>query len=199
MRDLLVATRNKGKLEEFKGFFAGTQFRVLSLDDVGVERSFEPEETGETFEANAKIKAREYGTKAGMLTIADDSGLCVDALGGKPGVRSARYVEGTDADRYRRVLKEMEDIAEGKRTAQFVSVLVVFDPAAGRLLTTRGESGGHIRREPRGERGFGYDPIFFSDEIGKTYAEAAVEEKTSVDHRGKALKKMKEILVAEFA
>jgi XTP/dITP diphosphohydrolase len=199
MRDLLVATRNKGKLEEFKEFFAGTQFVITSLDGIGMDRSYEPEETGETFEANAEIKAREYGTKAGMLTIADDSGLCVDALGGKPGVRSARYVDGSDADRYQAVLKEMQNVSDDKRTGQFVSVIAVFDPKTGRIFTTRGEANGHILTEARGERGFGYDPIFFADEIGKTYAEASLQEKASIDHRGKALKKAKEILVAEFA
>ena len=108
-------------------------------------------------------------------------------------------MEGTDIDRYKTVLREIEGVPEGQRTAQFVSVIAVFDPKTNKLFTTRGEAKGHILTESRGERGFGYDPIFFADEIGKTYAEASLQEKASVDHRGRALKKAKEILVAEFA
>lgn len=198
MRDLLVATRNKGKVDEFRAFFKDSAFKILSLDEAGVDADFEPEETGTTFEENAEIKAREYGKKAQMLTIADDSGICVDALGGEPGVRSARYAEGTDKTRYEVVLDKMKDVPDDNRAATFVSVIAVYDPSSDRMMTTRGECLGHVLREARGEGGFGYDPIFFVDEIGKTYAEATLEEKQSVDHRGKALRLMREQLEQEY-
>lgn len=194
MRELLIATRNKGKYPEMVNLLTGLPFTFKNPDDVPELSGFDADETGETFEANAEIKAREYGKRAGMLTIADDSGVCIDALGGEPGVRSARYAEGTDKARYEVVLEKMREVPEGDRAAQFVSVIAVYDPLTDRIVTTRGQCAGHILFDPRGERGFGYDPIFHVDEIGKTYAEATLEEKQSVDHRSKAMHQMRTIL-----
>ncbi len=198
MRNILIATRNAGKIPEIALGLHGLPFTPVSVQDVPAIDSFEPDESGETFEDNAELKAREYGKKAGMLTLADDSGLEIDALAGEPGVRSARYVEGTDIDRYRAVLEKMRDVPDDERTARFVSVVAVYDPVSDMIATTRGDCHGRIEREARGARGFGYDPIFFADELEKTYAEATLQEKMSVDHRSKALVAMREILLRKF-
>lgn len=194
MRELLIATRNKGKFPEMIAGLQGVPCTFLSANDVPALEGFEPDETSDSFEGNALLKAREYGEKAGMLTIADDSGVEIDALGGAPGVRSARYVEGSDLDRYRAVLDKMREVAKGQRGARFVSVIAIYDPATKKEAIVRGECLGEILKEPRGEHGFGYDPIFFVPEISKTFAEATIEEKASVDHRGRALRQAKEIL-----
>lgn len=198
MRQLLIATRNKGKVEEIAAFLKDMPYAPRSVNDLSALEGFEPEESGSTFEENALIKAREYGKRAGMLTLSDDSGLEIKALGGEPGVRSARYVPGSDEDRYKAVLQKMQGIAEGKRGARFVSVIAVYDPTSDSQATARGESLGSIAKEASGDRGFGYDPIFISDELGKTYAEATLEEKMSVDHRGRALAQMKDIMQKMF-
>lgn len=194
MRELLIATRNKGKFPEMIAGLQGTPFTFLSANDVPTLAGFEPDETSDTFEGNALLKAREYGEKAGMLTIADDSGVEIDALGGAPGVRSARYVEGSDADRYRAVLDKMKDVPDDQRGARFVSIIAIYDPLTKKEIAVRGECMGEILRAPRGEHGFGYDPIFFVPEISKTFAAASIEEKASIDHRGRALRQAKELL-----
>ncbi len=194
MRDLLVATNNTGKLEEFLAFFKGSDFSLKTIKDV-ISESFDIEEVGSTFEGNALIKAFTCGKKTGLLTIADDSGVEIDALNGEPGVRSARYVEGSDKDRVQAVLNKMKHITDmNERTARFVSVIAIYDPATDRIRVTRGECAGSITMDPIGNRGFGYDPIFFVNALGKTYAEASLDEKSSVDHRGKALRRATELL-----
>lgn len=185
-------------MPEIRHAFEGVPFNVIDINHVPELEGFEPEEAGATFKENSVIKAREYGTKAGMLTLADDSGLEVDALDGAPGIQSARYVPGTDADRNRKLLDAMKDVPDEKRTARFVTVIAIYDPARGDLKTCREEVYGHITREPRGERSFGYDPIFLYDEAGKTGGEMSVEEKNRYSHRGRALAKAREILIAEF-
>lgn len=198
MREILIATRNKGKIPEMAAGLADLGFSFKGVLDLPELEGFEPDETGTTFEENAEIKAREYGAKARMITIADDSGLEIDALGGEPGIRSARYVRGSDSDRYYAVLDKMKDVPDEERTARFVSAIVLYDPETNKLFTVRGECGGRILREPRGGRGFGYDPIFLADGIGKAFGEATLEEKQSVDHRGKALAQMRAILEREY-
>ena len=198
MRGLLIATRNKGKMPEILHALECVPFRIIDINDVPVLEGFEPGEHGSSYEENAILKAREYGTQAGMLALADDSGLEVDALGGAPGIQSARYAVGTDADRNRKLLKVMKDVADEKRTARFVTVIAIYDPVRKQLETCREEVYGRITREPRGERPFGYDPIFLYDEAGKTGGEMSVAEKNQYSHRGKALAKAREILVAEF-
>ncbi|MDB5238422.1 MAG: non-canonical purine pyrophosphatase [Candidatus Kaiserbacteria bacterium] len=199
MRELLIATRNKGKVPEMAAALAGLPFTLMSVDDVPALEGFDVEETGTTFEENALLKAKQYGDKSGKLTIADDSGLEVDALEGAPGVYSARYVLGTNVDRYNALLKNMNDIQDDReRGAQFHSTIAVYDPTTGRSITTEGICRGRILRAPVGEHGFGYDPIFYVDELGATFGEASLEEKQSVDHRAKAIKKMRELLLGEF-
>lgn len=199
MRDILIATKNRGKFPEIAAGLRELPFTAMSALEVPELENFEPEETGATFEENAIIKAKAYGQKSGILTIADDSGLEIDALGGEPGVRTARYVPGSDKDRYMAVLEKMKDVPDGKRGAKFVSVIAVYDPKTKKVATTRGECVGHIAQEPKGDRGYGYDPIFYVDEIRKTYAEATLGEKMSIDHRGKALKLIRDVLQKDFA
>lgn len=194
MRELLIATHNHGKLEEFKNYLSDVHVKLLTMDDTDIDPKFRVDEAATTFEGNALIKAFICGKKSGKLTVADDSGLEIDALGGEPGVQSARYVTGNDVARYQAVLEKMKDVPDDKRAARFVSVIALYDPITDKVQIARGECEGRITREPKGERGFGYDPIFFADEIQKTFAEASLEEKIGIDHRGKALARIQEHL-----
>ncbi len=198
MRPLLIATRNKGKLVEIEHALHGAPFELVSVNDVPALEGFEPEETGRTFEENAVLKAKAYGERAAMLTLADDSGLEVDALGGAPGINTARYAPGTDADRYHKLLAALENVPDGERGAQFVAVVALYDPRTGTSRTCEGAARGRIMREPHGTGGFGYDPVFFYDDMGKTGGQSTTEEKSKVDHRGKAMEKAREILGTEF-
>jgi XTP/dITP diphosphohydrolase len=192
MRKLLVATKNKGKFKEFYGILRDLPYGIITLDQAGID--FEVQENGKTFEENAILKAKEYAKKTGFLTLADDSGLCVDYLNGDPGIKSARYIDGSDKDRYEYLLKQLENIPKEKRTAVFISVIAVFDPETKKMITTKGECPGKIAFEPKGANGFGYDPIFIVDELGKHFAELSFEEKIQVSHRAKALQKIKPCL-----
>ena len=199
MRELLIATGNKGKLREILDALGEIPFKVRNLSDISSEVGVEVEEAGATFEQNAILKARTYAERSRMLTLAEDSGLEVDALGGKPGVLTARYAPGSDEDRYRKLLGEMKSVPEGKRAARFVAVVAVFDPESGKLRTCEGEYRGRIMLEPKGSGGFGYDPVFYSDELKKRGAEMSVGEKNTVSHRGRAIAKARDILLTEFA
>ena len=198
MKKLLIATGNKGKFPEMKVKLDGLDLEVLNLRDVGIPPGIEVEEPAMTFEGNAIIKAIMWAKKTGLMTMADDSGLEIDALGGRPGVYSARYVEGTDEDRYKKILEEMKSIPEERRGAQFTCTIAIYDPATDKVRTCNGICRGKIISEPRGNNGFGYDPVFFYDEMKKTIAEMALEEKNEISHRGKALEKAKEIIREEF-
>lgn len=198
MRELLIATRNEGKMPEIRHALEGVPFTVVDINDVPVLEGFEPEETGATLEENAILKARAYGDRAKMLTLADDSGLEVDALGGGPGVQSARYAPGSDADRNAKLLGEMKDVADDKRTARFVTIIAMYDPKTGALQTCEGIANGNITHKPIGNRPFGYDPVFFYEEAGKTGGQMTIEEKHGYSHRGKALEKARAILLADF-
>ncbi len=198
MRELLIATRNEGKMPEILHALEGVPFTIIDLNDVPAIGKYEPEETGTTFEENAIIKAKEYGTRSGMLTLADDSGLEVDAIGGEPGVRSSRYAPGTDEDRNNKLLGVMKDIPDEKRTARFVGVIAIYDPQTDKVRTCEGICTGRIAHESSGGRPFGYDPIFLYDEAGKTGGQMTLEEKNIYSHRGKGLAKAKQILVADF-
>jgi XTP/dITP diphosphohydrolase len=182
---LLLATRNAGKLREL-GALLGSDWTVETLVD-------HPEipdvaEEGETFEENARLKAMSCAKASGLATLADDSGLCVDALGGQPGVRSARYALGPDAARIAKLLDEMKGVAEN-RGAAFRCALCLASPD-GTTVVESGECRGQIAREPRGRNGFGYDPVFFIPELGRTMAELSPEEKALISHRGRALARM---------
>lgn len=187
----VLASHNRGKLTEMREILGELRIRVMSQADAGVD--VEPEETGVTFEDNARIKAVAVMKAAGLPAVADDSGLVVEALGGEPGVYSARYggeLAHTDAERSALLLKNMEKVEH--RAAKFVSVIAVAYPD-GRILTARGECRGEIARESRGSNGFGYDPVFLLPD-GRHMAELSSEEKNGISHRGNALRELKRIL-----
>lgn len=188
----IIATNNAKKLLELSRILNPLGIRTLSANEAGVSLG-EVEETGETFEENARLKARAALDKTGMPALADDSGLMVDALNGEPGVYSARYGgEGaTDAQKNEKLLKNMENVPKGKRTARFVSAICCLFPD-GREIMVRGECEGSIAYAPRGEGGFGYDPVFLVGE--RSYAQLTPEEKDAVSHRGQALRKLSEEL-----
>ena len=188
---MVLASKNPKKLEEMAVILSQLGIEVVLESDVGAD--VEVEETGTTFEENAALKAFAVMEAAGLPAIADDSGLCVDALGGRPGVYSARYGgEGlTDADRYRLVLEGLQGQLD--RGAKFVSAICCAFPGGDRV-EARGECPGVIGYAPQGENGFGYDPIFFLPEKKKTFAQLTGEEKNAISHRGKALEKFKEEL-----
>jgi XTP/dITP diphosphohydrolase len=198
MRKLLIATRNQGKIKEILADLVGLDLEVIGLDEAGVPKEFAAEESAMTMEGNAILKAITYGMRTGLLTLADDAGLEVDALDGQPGIFSARYVPGTDEDRYRKVLEELKDVPDGKRTARLRTVVAIFDPMTTKVRTCEGVYHGIITREPQGAQGFGYDPIFWNGQKQKTNAQMTPEEKNAVSHRGQALAKAKKILAEEF-
>ena len=198
-KKLLVATRTKGKFSEIVTELKGTPFTILNLDDMGsLPKDFTVEEPAMTFEGNAIIKAMTLAKNTGLMVLADDSGLEVDALDGRPGVHSARYAPGSDRDRCRKLLDELREIPDDRLRAQFRCVIAICDPASDKVRTCEGVYRGRIVREPRGSGGFGYDPIFYNQELGKTNAEMSIEEKNSVSHRGSALRKAREILQVDY-
>ena len=185
--ELLLATQNPGKLAEMRVLVEGLPFRVLGPRDVGIEDA--PEETGSTFIENAILKARHYAARSGRLTVADDSGLSVDALGGGPGLYSSRFGgEGaTDADRNRLLLERLAGVPEDERGARFTSAVAVARDGA--VLFQAVETvEGRIAPELRGPNGFGYDPLFFYPPHGKTTGEMTIEEKGAVSHRARAFR-----------
>lgn len=197
MRRLVIATHNPGKVREFRRLFASLRLNLLSLDDCGVES--EIEETGATFEANARLKAIGYAKLTGEWTLADDSGIEVDALNGAPGVRSARFSgpNQTDEDRNRFLLDKLRGVPEARRTARYRAVLVLAGPQSSEgkdVHVTEGTCEGRIGHQPVGDGGFGYDPLFVSEQFGRTMAELTPDEKDSISHRGKAARAMVDVL-----
>lgn len=191
--ELAVATNNLNKLREIREILGGQFEKLSSLKELGID--IEIEETGTTLTENALIKARAICKLTGMVSLADDSGLMVDSLDGAPGVYSARYAGKEHDDKKNNAL--LINNLQGKaRSAHFCSVIAVCFPN-GRELTAEGRSDGEILSQERGNNGFGYDPVFFSYELQKTFAEATADEKNAVSHRGRALqamlKKLKEI------
>ena len=181
---MVLASKNPKKMKEMNEILSGMGVEVCLQSDVGID--IDVEETGTTFEENSLLKAKAVMEASGLPAIADDSGLCVDALNGAPGVYSARYGgEGLDdTGRYKLLLANMPRGAA--RTAKFVSVITCCFPG-GEVLTARGECPGTIAFAPMGEGGFGYDPVFFLPKLKKTFAQLAPEEKNAVSHRGRAL------------
>ena len=181
---MVLASKNPKKMKEMNEILSGMGVEVCLQSDVGID--IDVEETGTTFEENSLLKAKSVMEPSGLPAIADDSGLCVDALNGAPGVYSARYGgDGLDdTGRYRLLLANMPRGAA--RTAKFVSVITCCFPG-GEVLTARGECPGTIAFAPMGEGGFGYDPVFFLPKLKKTFAQLAPEEKNAVSHRGRAL------------
>jgi XTP/dITP diphosphohydrolase len=195
--DLLIATGNPGKALEFRQMLGADRF---TWHDLAHMAGMKPvAETGDTFLANASLKAAGYATQANMWALADDSGLEVDALAGKPGVHSARWaqINGTgsgDADNNATLLRQLRDVPDDKRTARFVCVLALADPQGHVILSARDTVEGRIVREPRGSNGFGYDPLFFIDSMGRTTAELLPDEKHQISHRGKALRQLRQLM-----
>ncbi len=194
-KKLLVATHNYGKVKEFTRLLSGFKFDVIGLVDLGIE--VEIEETGTTFEENALIKARGYADISGELTLADDSGLVVDALDGEPGVMSARYggKELNDGQRVELLLENMEDVPGWKRTARFIAVLaLVGQDLSNGYSTSEGVLEGAITHQPIGHNGFGYDPVFWLAPYSKTAAELSGEGKDKLSHRGRAFEGLRRTL-----
>ena len=193
MEDLIFATKNPGKLREIKALLLDSPYNVVSMAEAGIDA--EVDETGETFEENAVLKAAEICRITGKLTLADDSGLEIDFLDRKPGVQSARFM-GRDTPyeiKNKQILELLANAPDEKRTARFVSVIAAAFPS-GEVKTTYGVIEGIIAREAKGNNGFGYDPIFFVPELGMTTAEIPPDIKNKISHRGKALTEMKSLL-----
>ena len=197
MKDIVIATQNKHKIEEIGAITEKYDFRLLSGKEIGIQ-GVEVEEDGNTFEENSYKKANEIMKLTGMITIADDSGLEVDALNGAPGVYSARFAgeDATDDDNNKKLMKELEGIPYEKRTGRYVCVITMVFPD-GKKLVARGECEGHIAAEPQGKNGFGYDPYFIPEGYDKSFGLIEPAEKNRISHRAKALEKLAELLSKE--
>jgi XTP/dITP diphosphohydrolase len=195
--EIVIATGNAGKLREFREMLADGRFTWRGLSEFPGMPAVE--ETGHTFRANAVLKASEYAKATGRWALADDSGLEVDALGGKPGVHSARWAEMHSAGRGDQannalLLDQMKDVPGDRRTARFVCVLALSDPGGRIILSTRATVEGRMLYAPVGAGGFGYDPLFYVDALGQSTAQLPADEKHRISHRGKALRRMKRLL-----
>jgi XTP/dITP diphosphohydrolase len=190
---LLIATTNPGKVKEFQTLLSGLNLELVGLNDIGL--TTEVEETGMTFAENAELKARAYAKTSGLLTLADDSGIEVEAMGGRPGVYSARYASSNE-ERIQKMLAEIKDVPDENRSARFQCAITLAWPD-GRFETVSGTCEGFVAHEPHGNGGFGFDPIFYFPEYGQTMAELPIEVKNQISHRGKAAMKAKKILLSE--
>lgn len=192
---MVLASGNRKKLAELRRILEPMGFDVIPKDEAGVD--FDPEENGSTFAENARIKAEAVCKATGLIAVADDSGLCVDALNGAPGVYSARYAgeNATDSDRIDKLLRELEAVPEEKRSARFVSAVCVYFPG-GKIIEAQGTCEGNIAFERHGSGGFGYDPVFMVGE--KSFGELSAEEKDALSHRGNALRELKNKLSANM-
>jgi XTP/dITP diphosphohydrolase len=188
--NLLIATTNPGKVREYQQLLNGLDCELVGLSAVGIVQ--EVAEEGSTYEENALLKAREYAALSGLLTLADDSGLEVDALGGRPGVHSARYAPDSPT-RIRQLLAEMQNIPAAQRSARFQCVIALAWPD-GRTEITLGTCEGQISTEARGTNGFGFDPVFYISKYGMTMAELPEDVKNQISHRALAAQKMRPIL-----
>ncbi len=188
MPQLLVATNNRGKLAEYHALLNDCGWQLVSPAEIGLRLSVE--ETGSDYATNARIKAEAFARASGLLTLADDSGLEVDALGGRPGPLSARYAgpSQTDKQGVDLILAEMKDVPPERRGARFRCVIALARPD-GDVRTVEGECPGVIINEPRGHNGFGYDPVFYLPQLGRTMAELIADEKNAISHRADAAKK----------
>ncbi|MFO7815545.1 MAG: XTP/dITP diphosphatase [Halanaerobiales bacterium] len=198
-KKLLVASSNKGKIIEIKEHFRELDFEFVTPDNFG--NLEEVEEDGSTFEENALKKARVRANKTNLLTLADDTGLEVDYLKGKPGIYSARFAhqDATYKENNDRLLELLKGVPFEKRSAQFRTVVAVVDPKKDSEYTVTGNCKGYILKERRGERGFGYDPLFYVPEYDKTFAEMSVSLKNKISHRAHALEKMKKVLKKSYS
>jgi len=201
---LLIATTNPGKLREFRQMLSGNgsggAVAPIEFDDLSAHRDVAaPEESGRTFTDNACLKASHYARQLKVFTLADDSGLAVDALAGKPGVHSARWAELNssgrgDADNNALLLRQLAPVPDDQRTARFICVLALSDPGGQILMTASDSVEGRILCAPRGQNGFGYDPLFLIDALGRTTAELPPDQKHAISHRGRALRRLARML-----
>ena len=198
---LVLATRNPHKVDEMRVLLAGLPVELVGLN--AFPDAPEPEETGETFAENARIKAVSAARATGHLALADDSGICIDALGGRPGVFSARWAgPGSGAPQWiAKTLAELANVPDEERTARYVCALALAAPDGTLLAESEGDFAGRIAHAPRGARGFGYDPIFFvnGDPAGRTAAELPEAEKNALSHRGKAIRALIPLLAASLS
>jgi XTP/dITP diphosphohydrolase len=194
MIKILLATNNRGKLREYRRLLAGIPFDIVTPADCDI--TAEVAETGVTFEENAILKATTMATASSLLALADDSGLEVDALGGAPGPLSRRFAgkNATDADRIAFLLNKLKDAPDKIRTAQFRCVIAIAEPT-GRVELCSGSCQGVIISKPVGTNGFGYDPIFYLPELGKTMAQLTIRQKNLISHRARAAEKAKALLM----
>jgi len=193
MPKLLLATTNQGKANEYRFLLSGLPFDIVTVIDENIE--YNVEENGTSFEDNARIKATEYAGTSGLITLADDSGLEVDALGGEPGIYSARYAgeDASDSDRIKYLLDKLREVPWEKRTARFKCAIAVALPE-GQVEICTGECNGIIALGAKGDRGFGYDPVFYIPELDNTMAELPLEVKNKISHRAVAAQKAYRIL-----
>ncbi|MBN2557709.1 MAG: XTP/dITP diphosphatase [Clostridia bacterium] len=194
MKTIIAASNNKDKIREIKQILASTGFEILSLDDAGF--AIDPDESGQTFEENALIKARAAFQIYKTYVMADDSGLSIEALNGLPGVNSRRYAGpgASYADNNMHLIENIKNSGSENFNASFICVIALIEPD-GKELLFKGECKGVILQKPRGENGFGYDPLFYIPGTGRTMAQMTDEEKNSVSHRGRALQKLKDYLL----
>lgn len=192
---LLIATTNPGKTAELRGLLAGCGWEVVTPDELGI--TIDVEESGETYHDNARIKALEGARLSGLVTLADDSGIEIEALGGGPGVRSARYIrpDATYEERFAEIEKALAGRADSERAARFVAVIAIADPRTGKVRFGEGSIAGVVSPEARGENGFGYDPIFWSVPQNATTAELPDHEKAIISHRARAIANARQILL----
>ncbi|QFF99609.1 XTP/dITP diphosphatase [Psychrobacillus glaciei] len=197
MKKIIIATKNKGKAKDFEALFGPLGYDVLTLHDVADD--MDVEETGTTFEENALIKATALSERLQTMVIADDSGLEIDALDGRPGIYSARYAGEAKSDEANidKVLEELVNVEELNRTARFVCAIAIASPNL-ESVTVRGTCEGIIAKERKGTNGFGYDPIFYVPSENKMMAELSAEEKGAISHRGNAIKKLSEHIAKLF-
>ena len=193
MLKLLLASTNPGKIREYRSLLSNLGYQIVTLADLGIAKVVT--ESGDSYEQNARLKAATYAKLSQLVTLADDSGLEVDALNGEPGIHSARFAgkDATDVDKVKILLAKLASVPWEKRTAHFKCVIAIATPE-GRLELCHGECHGIIAFEAKGENGFGYDPIFYLPEMGKTLAELPLGVKNQISHRGQAAQKAQQVL-----
>jgi len=186
---ILIGTNNENKLKQFQRIFRnlGSDIELISLKEVGITSDAEEDE--DNLLANAKKKAKFYADVSGMITLADDTGLFIDALGGEPGVHAKRWHEGTEKDRYLKIMERMKDISNEKRNCRYNGVLAVYNPETQEFWTHESSLEGIIANKPMEANGFGYDPIFISTAFNKYYSQLTDEERDSISHRGLGINK----------
>jgi XTP/dITP diphosphohydrolase len=199
VKEIVLATGNKGKVMEIKEALSGLSVTLLTLEDF--PDLVLPPEDGSSFEENALIKARYAAKETGLPALADDSGLVVEALSGAPGIHSARYAgeDATDGENIDKLLGELEAVSDDRRQASFICALALVFPELDREELFMGEVAGSVMRERKGANGFGYDPVFFIPALNRSAAELTNREKLSVSHRGQAIKKFREWLSGELS